>query len=67
MEAEPSPRWGHHSALVKDKVYVSGGRTNSGLASSVHSFDPFLEFWTEENATDLEQGSIVVPVHLQVA
>jgi N-acetylneuraminic acid mutarotase len=48
MEAEPSPRFGHQSALVEEKLYVSGGRTKSGVASSVHSFDPFLEFWTEE-------------------
>jgi N-acetylneuraminic acid mutarotase len=34
--------------LVEEKLYVSGGRTKSGVASSVHSFDPFLEFWTEE-------------------
>ena len=51
MEGEPSPRWGHYSALVEEKSCVWGGRTkdflkeNSELASSIHSFDPFLEFW----------------------
>ena len=48
---EPSPRWGHYSALVEEKFYVWGGRTKdflkekSELASSVHCFDPLLEFW----------------------
>ena len=51
MEGEPSPRWGHFSALVEEKFCVWGGRTKdflkekSELASSIHSFDPFLEFW----------------------
>ena len=51
---EPSPRWGHYSALVK-KIYVWGGHTKdfhrgkSELASSVHSFDPVLESWAENN------------------
>ena len=51
MEGEPSPRWGHYSARVEEKFSVWGGRTkdflkeNSELASSIHSFDPFLEFW----------------------
>ena len=51
MEGEPSPRWGHYSALVEKKVCVWGGVTKdilkqkSELASSVHSFDPLLEFW----------------------
>ena len=50
---EPSPRFGHCSALVEEKFCVWGGRTKdflerkSELASSVHSFDQFLEFWAE--------------------
>ena len=45
MEGEPSPRWGHYSALVDEKFCVWGGRTKdfleekSELASSVHCFD----------------------------
>ena len=45
MEGEPSPRFGHYSALVEDKFCVWGGRTKdflqekSELASSIHSFD----------------------------
>ena len=51
MEGEPSPRLGNYSALVEEKFCVWGGRTKdfltekSELTSSVHSFDPFLEFW----------------------
>ena len=48
MEGEPSPRWGHYSALVEAKFCVWGGRTKDFLqetTSSVHSFDPFLELW----------------------
>ena len=51
MEGEPSPRFGHYCALVEEKFCVWGGRTKdflkekSELTSSVHSFDPFLEFW----------------------
>ena len=51
MEGEPSPRWAHCSALVEEKFRVWGGYTKdflkekSELASSVHSYDPFLEFW----------------------
>ena len=51
MEGEPSPRWGHYSALVEEKFCVWGGRTKdflhgkSELASSVHCFHPLLEFW----------------------
>ena len=53
MEGEPSPRWGHYSALVEEKFCVWGGRTKdflqekSELTSSIHSFDPFLEFWAK--------------------
>ena len=51
MEGEPSPRWCHYSALVEEKFCVCGGRTKdflqekSELTSSVHCFDPLLEFW----------------------
>ena len=56
MEGEPSPRWGHHSALVEEKFCVWGGRTKdflqekSELESSVHCFDPLLEFWDESSS-----------------
>ena len=55
--AEPSPRYGHCSAIVDEKFYVWGGRAKgflkgkSKLASSVHSFDPFLEFWAENKCS----------------
>ena len=49
MEDEPSPRWGHYSALVEEKFCVWGGRLKekSEFVSSVHCFDPLalLEFW----------------------
>ena len=50
--SEPSPRWGQLSAVVEGKLCVYGGRTEdfhkekSRLASSVYSFDPFLESWS---------------------
>jgi hypothetical protein len=48
MEAEPSPRWGHYSGVVEDKLHLWGGCTKDfpeGSASSSHSFDPLLEVW----------------------
>ena len=51
--SEPSPRWGHFSAPVQDKLLVWGGRAKdfakekNVLASTVHSFDPVLESWAE--------------------
>jgi N-acetylneuraminic acid mutarotase len=53
MEAEPLPRFNHHSTLIEDKLYVSGGRTKSGVSSSVHSYDPFLELWTGEKYNEV--------------
>ena len=56
MGSEPSPRWGQLSAVVEGKLCLYGGRTKdflkekSGLASSVHSFDPFLDYWSEARA-----------------
>ena len=50
MDAEPAARWSCSSALVGEKFCVWGGRTRTfpqGLASSVHSFDPFLVRWAE--------------------
>ena len=61
MEGEPSPRWCHYSALVEEKFCVWGGVTKdfrkekSELASSVHCFDPLLEFW------DVKKSSGVTP------
>ena len=60
MEDEPSPRWGHYSALVEEKFCVWGGHTkdfhreNSELTSSVHSFDPFLEFWVKNKFSGVQ-------------
>ena len=51
--SEPSPRWAHFSAVVEGQVYTFGGRTKdyvkekSSLASTVHLFNPCLEFWQE--------------------
>jgi N-acetylneuraminic acid mutarotase len=48
MEAEPSSRWAHYSAVVEDKLHLWGGRTKDfpeGPASSIHTFDPLLEVW----------------------
>ena len=53
--SEPSPRFGHLSAVVEGKLCVYRGRTKdflkekSGLASSVHSFDGLLESWSSED------------------
>ena len=61
MEGEPSPRYSHYSALVEEKFCVLGGRTKdflkekSQLTSSVHSFDPYLEFF------DVNKSSGVPP------
>lgn len=57
MEGEPSPRWGHYSALVEGKFCVWGGRTKdfdkerSGLASTVHTFHSELGCWVENECT----------------
>ena len=54
---EPSPRWCHYSALVEEKLYVWRGCTKdfleqkSEVASSVHSFDQFLELWAENESS----------------
>lgn len=51
--AEPAARWGHASALVEGKLCLWGGRSEyflhewPELAFTVHTFDPFLESWTE--------------------
>ena len=46
--AEPSPRAGHFSAAVEDKLYVwggEGGRGESVVTSIVHHYDPDSETW----------------------
>ena len=49
--SEPSPRWGHFSAVIEGSLYVYGGRTKdflkgkSSIASKVHLFNPCLESW----------------------
>ena len=51
--SEPSPRRGQFSVVVGEKLCVYGGcitdflKEKSTLASSVHSFDPLLESWSE--------------------
>jgi hypothetical protein len=73
MEAEPSPRWGHYSTLVEEKLYVQGGRTKDFPGAkgwmSLHSFDPFLEFWSAETIKCSgfhPSDSVLVPAHLKV-
>ena len=57
MAVEPSPRWGHCSALVDGKLYLWGGRTRefskekSTLTSTLHVFDPFVESWETKSTT----------------
>jgi N-acetylneuraminic acid mutarotase len=59
MGAEPSPRMSQFSAVVEGKLCVYGGCTRefykknkkSRLASSVHSFDPVLESWSENECS----------------
>lgn len=61
---EPSPRWGHFSisADLQGKLYVWRGYTEGFSAeekidSSIHSFDVFLESWTEDQTSgDLPPG-----------
>lgn len=49
--SEPSPRWGHISTPVEDKICMLGGNTENfamekkGLTSSVYCFDPLSESW----------------------
>ena len=53
MAAEPTPRWGHFSAPVKEQLYLLGGLTSEekGEAlSTLHVFDFHLEFWRETAA-----------------
>ena len=62
---EPSPRWGYYSALVEEKLYVWGGYTKdflerkSELASSVHSFDQFLELWAENESSGVPPPGLI--------
>jgi N-acetylneuraminic acid mutarotase len=57
MEAVPSPRWGQFSAVVEGKLRVFGGLTKdfveekSKLASSVFSFNPLQECWSENECS----------------
>jgi len=52
---EPSPRFGHGAALVRERCYLRGGCVpESGrrkLASTVEVFDPYLETWEEHPTT----------------
>ena len=44
--AEPSPRWGHHSAAVGGQLYVFGGRTKDMHKKvSIYSFNQCTETW----------------------
>ena len=64
MEGEPSPRRCHYSALVEEKFCVWGGSTKdflqekSELTSSIHSFDPFLEFWDKNKLSGVPPPGI---------
>ncbi len=54
--AEPSPRRGHFSAPVEGDLYVWGGykggsKENDEPASSVYTFNQFMETWTENEST----------------
>lgn len=42
----PSSRWGHSSAVYRDKMYILGGR-NSADISELHCFDVDTLTWTE--------------------
>ena len=56
--SEPSPRFGHFSATVGGEHLVWGGlikdfrQLRGELGASIHSFDPFLESWTESKLSD---------------
>ena len=50
MGTEPSPRWGHFSAVVEGRLCVWGGNPESKVTSTVHCFDPLLESWAEESS-----------------
>lgn len=53
----PSPRWGHFAATVEGKFCVWGGRTKDfhnemrTLASSIYSFDQFMESWAQNKCS----------------
>ena len=46
--SKPSPRWGHFSAAVEERMVLYGGVTRDFLKPSrVHLFDPYQESWCE--------------------
>ena len=49
--SEPSPRAGHVSTLVDEKVYVWGGLTGRGTEDADHCyhFDPLSESWSQSD------------------
>ena len=55
---EPSPRFGHGAALVRERCYLRSGLVQDlcengrrKLASTVEVFDPYLEEWEEHHTT----------------
>ena len=66
MGTEPSPRWGHFSALVEKKLLVWGGHTKdfleekSELPPSVYSFSPIFEFWVENRCSGVPPPGLYI-------
>ena len=54
---EPTARYGHCAALLKDKVFMLSGRpadsdrVKESLAAEVETFDLFTETWSQEHTT----------------
>ena len=57
--SEPTPRWGHFTAVVQRKLYLWGGYTKdflegkNKLSSYLHSFDQFSESWTKMECNEV--------------
>ena len=50
----PTPRWGHTSAVVNDKIYIIGGGLSENstaaepILSTVEEYDPVTDIWTKK-------------------
>ncbi|MDA3893345.1 MAG: hypothetical protein PF517_16910 [Salinivirgaceae bacterium] len=44
----PTPRTGHTSSVVNNKIYVIGGWNGSEKLKTVSEYDPLTDIWTEK-------------------
>lgn len=46
MAPMPTPRFNHHSATIRGKIYIFGGFSNDGSVTAVDCFNPATDTWT---------------------